>query len=151
MHGQNLPNLLMSLETSLILLKPDAVEKKLTGKVITRFEEAGLRLRGVKMLQFTDALLHEHYAHIASKPFFPEVVSFMTRTPVVALALEGENAIARIRELLGPTDSRKAAKGTIRGDFGVDMMTNICHASDGPESAAAEVKRFFQDHELFAY
>jgi nucleoside-diphosphate kinase len=141
----------MSLETSLILLKPDAVEKKLAGQVIARFEGAGLRVRGVKMLKFSDALLHEHYAHIASKPFFPEVVSFMTKTPVIALALEGENAIARIRELLGPTDSKKAEKGTIRGDFGVDVMVNICHASDGPETAAVEVKRFFRDEELFNY
>jgi nucleoside-diphosphate kinase len=141
----------MALETSLILLKPDAIEKKLAGQVIARFEGAGLRIRGAKLLQFTDALLHEHYAHIANKPFFPEVVAFMTKTPVLALALEGDNAIARIRDLLGPTDSKKAAKGTIRGDFGVDVMVNICHASDGPESAAVEVKRFFTDAELFNY
>ena len=103
------------------------------------------------MLRFDDALLKEHYAHIASKPFFPEVQKFMQRTPVIALALEGDNAIARVRELLGPTDSKKAAKGTIRGDLGVDVMVNVCHASDTPETAAQELKRFFRDNELFSY
>jgi nucleoside-diphosphate kinase len=139
----------MSLETTLVLFKPDALEKRIVGQVTTRFEAAGLRLRGIKMFRFEDALLREHYAHIASKPFFPEVQSFMQKTPVIALALEGENAVACVRELLGPTDSKKAAKGTIRGDFGVDVMVNVCHASDSPDTAAAELKRFFRPEELF--
>jgi len=137
-------------ETTLILFKPDAVSKGLVGQVLARFEGAGLKVRGLKMLQFNDALLKEHYAHIASKPFFPEVQSFMQRTPVIALALAGDNVVARVRDLLGPTDSKKAAKGTIRGDFGVDVMVNVCHASDSLESAAAELRRFFRDGELFA-
>lgn len=141
----------MNSETSLILFKPDAVKKHLVGQVLARFEAAGLRIRGIKMLRFEDALLREHYAHIASKPFFPEVQSFMQETPVIALALEGQDAVARVRGLLGPTDSRKAEKGTIRGDLGVDVMVNVCHASDSPETAAAEVKRFFRESELFAY
>lgn len=141
----------MAIETTLILFKPDAVSKQFCGKVLSRFEAEGLKVRGIKMLQFTDALLKEHYAHIAEKPFFPSVVKFMQQTPVIALALEGENAVARVRELLGPTDSTKAAKGTIRGDFGVDMMVNVCHASDSTETAAAEVKRFFKADEVFAY
>lgn len=141
----------MSLETTLILFKPDALEKRLVGQVAARFEAAALRIRGVKMFRFGDALLREHYAHIASKPFFPEVQTFMQRTPVIALALEGENAVARVRDLLGPTDSKKAAKGTIRGDFGVDVMVNVCHASDSPETAAVELKRFFQPDELLSY
>ena len=139
----------MSLETTLILFKPDALEKRVVGQVTARFEAAGLRLRGVKMFRASDAVLQEHYAHIASKPFFPEVQQFMQRTPVIAVALEGEGAVARVRELLGPTDSKKAAKGTIRGDFGVDVMVNVCHASDSAEAAAAELKRFFQPGELF--
>lgn len=139
----------MSLETTLILFKPDALQKRIVGQVTSRFEAAGLRIRGTKMFRFADALLREHYAHIASKPFFPEVQSFMQQTPVIAMALEGEGAVARVRELLGPTDSKKAAKGTIRGDFGVDVMVNVCHASDSPETAAVELKRFFQPHELF--
>jgi nucleoside-diphosphate kinase len=141
----------MAKESSLILFKPDALTKQLVGTVLQRFESAGLKIRGIKMLQFGDALLREHYAHIAAKPFFPEVQRFMQQTPVVALALEGENAVARVRELLGPTDSKKAAKGTIRGDFGVDVMVNVCHASDSPETAAAELQRFFRPEELFHY
>lgn len=141
----------MSQETTLILFKPDAVSKALVGQVLARFESAGLRIRGLKMLRFDDALLRVHYAHIAAKPFFPEVQKFMQETPVIALALAGENAVARIRDLLGPTDSKKAAKGTIRGDLGVDVMVNVCHASDSAETAAAELERFFRPDELFAY
>ena len=139
----------MSLETTLILFKPDALEKRVVGQVTARFEAAGLRLRGVKMFRASDAVLQEHYAHIASKPFFPEVQQFMQRTPVIAVALEGEGAVTLARDLLGPTDSKKAAKGTIRGDFGVDVMVNVCHASDSAEAAAVELKRFFQPGELF--
>ncbi len=139
----------MSLETTLILFKPDALEKRVVGQVTARFEAAGLCLRGVKMFRASDAVLAEHYAHIATKPFYPEVQQFMQRTPVIAVALEGESAVARVRDLLGPTDSKKAAKGTIRGDFGVDVMVNVCHASDSAEAAAAELKRFFQPGELF--
>ena len=139
----------MSLETTLILFKPDALEKRIVGQVTSRFEAAGLRLRGVKMFRASDAVLQEHYAHIASKPFFPEVQQFMQRTPVIAVALEGESAVTLVRDLLGPTDSKKAAKGTIRGDFGVDVMVNVCHASDSAEAAAVELKRFFQPGELF--
>lgn len=141
----------MSLETSLILFKPDAIEKQLTGKVLARFEEAGFTIRGIKMMKLDDVVLREHYAHIADKPFFPEIVTFMSKTPVIALALEGENVISKVRDLLGPTDSKAAAPGTIRGDFGEDKMVNVCHASDSPEAAAAELKRFFRDGEVFAF
>jgi len=137
------------METTLILFKPDAIQKSLAGQVLARFETAGLKIRGIKMFKATDALLNEHYAHIASKPFFPEVQKFMQQTPIIALALAGDNVIARVRDLLGPTDSKKAAKGTIRGDFGVDVMVNVCHASDSAETAVAELKRFFQPGELF--
>jgi nucleoside-diphosphate kinase len=137
------------METTLILFKPDAIQKSLVGQVLARFEAAGLKIRGIKMFKADDALLAEHYAHIASKPFFPEVQKFMQQTPVIALALAGDNVVARVRDLLGPTDSKKAAKGTIRGDFGMDMMVNVCHASDSPETAAAELKRFFRPGELF--
>jgi nucleoside-diphosphate kinase len=140
----------VALETTLILFKPDAVSKGLIGQVLARFEGAGLKIRGIKMLQFGDALLREHYSHIASKPFFPEVQKFMQQTPIVALALAGEDAVAQVRSLLGPTDSKKAPKGSIRGDLGVDVMVNVCHASDSTEAAAAELKRFFRDDELFA-
>ena len=139
-----------SLETSLILFKPDAVEKNLVGTVLARFQAEGFRIRGIKMMQLDHAILADHYAHICDKPFFPDIVKFMSKTPVVALALEGENAIARVRDLLGPTDSKEAAPGTIRGDLGEDKMVNVCHASDSTEAAAAELKRFFKDGEVFA-
>jgi nucleoside-diphosphate kinase len=138
-------------ETTLILLKTDCVTKKLCGEVLKRFEAEGFSIRGLKMMTLSEEILREHYSHIADKPFFPDVVGFMQASPVVALALEGENAVARVRDLLGPTDSTKADKGTIRGDFGEDMMRNICHASDGVEAAATEIKRFFKDGEIFAY
>ncbi|MBL47587.1 MAG: nucleoside-diphosphate kinase [Roseibacillus sp.] len=144
----------MASETTLILFKPDCVQKGLTGLVLDRYLKAGFRIRGLKMLEATDELLNEHYAHIASLPFFPEVQSFMKEAPIVALALEGEDAISRVRDILGPTDSSEAASGTIRGDFGAkdgdSKMRNICHASDSPEAAAAELKRFFGEGEVFA-
>jgi nucleoside-diphosphate kinase len=141
----------MSQETTLILLKPDCVAKGLNGEVLKRFEAEGFRVRGCKMMQLTDELLKEHYSHIADKPFFPDVADFMKSAPVIAVALSGENIISHVRDLLGPTDSKAAPKGTIRGDFGDDKMTNVVHASDSPEAAAVELKRFFKDGEIFTY
>lgn len=139
----------MALETTLILFKPDAIEKNLTGRVLARFQDAGFVIRGIKMMHLDDAILREHYSHVADKPFFPEIVAFMSRTPVIALALEGEDVIAKVRDLLGPTNSKTAAPGTVRGDFGEDVMTNVCHASDSVEAAAAEIQRFFKPGEVF--
>jgi nucleoside-diphosphate kinase len=139
------------MERTLILLKPDAVTKKFCGKVIARFEEAGLTICGCKMMNLDAVVLREHYAHIADKPFYPEVEKFMQSAPVIALVLEGENSIALIRDMLGVTDSRKAAPGTIRADLGVDMMVNVAHASDSAESAEKEVNRFFRKEELYVY
>jgi nucleoside-diphosphate kinase len=145
----------MSLETSLILFKPDAIKKNLVGTVLARFQQQGFIIRGIKMIHLSDEILAEHYSHIADKPFFPSVRNFMQEAPVVALALEGEDVIARVRDLLGPTDSMVAAAGTIRGDFGFKdadaKMRNVCHASDSVEAAQDELKRFFKDGELFAY
>ena len=137
-------------ETTLVLLKPDCMTKKVAGQVMTRFEEAGLEVIGCKMQHLTAEKLREHYAHIADKPFYPEVEEFMRSTPVISLALRGDNAIAKIRELAGPTNSQEAAKGTIRGDLGEDVMRNIVHASDSPEAATAELERFFAAGEVFA-
>lgn len=145
----------MTSETTLILFKPDAVSKNITGEVLTRFQNQGFLIRGIKMMRLSDEILAEHYSHIADKPFFPSVRGFMQETPVIALALEGENIITRVRDLLGPTDSTTAAAGTIRGDFGDksgdSKMRNVCHASDSPEAAADEIKRFFKPEEIFAY
>ncbi len=139
------------MERTLILLKPDAVEKKICGKVISRFEDAGLTIRGCKMIHLSPEVLRDHYAHIADKPFYPDVEAFMSSKPVIALVLEGENVIGTIREMLGVTDSTKAAPGTIRNEFGVDMMINVAHASDSLEAATAEIRRFFGEGEIFEY
>ena len=132
-----------TIETTLILVKPDAVEEGMTGQVLHRLESNGLKILNCRMLRLSAALLQEHYAHLSHLPFFPEIEKFMSPGPVVAVALTGENAIARVRDLLGPTDSTKAPKGTIRGDLGKDKMHNVLHASDSPETAQAELRRFF--------
>ena len=141
-------------ETTLILLKPDCVRKNLSGTILKRFLSEGFRLRGIKMIQLDEPVLREHYAHILDlvingEPLFPKLLDFMTSSPVIAIALKGPGVIVRVRELLGPTNSQKAQKGTIRGDFGTDSMMNICHASDSRESAAVELARFFREEELF--
>ena len=138
----------MATERSLILLKPDCLNGHHVGEVISRFEKAGFEIRATKLIALTDDLLKEHYAHIADRPFFPEIVEFMSSRPVFALVLEGENAVAAIRDLLGPTDSTKAPVGTIRGDMGTTSMENICHASDSTENAAIEIERFFLTGEV---
>jgi nucleoside-diphosphate kinase len=137
------------MEKTLIILKPDCMEKRLAGTVLDRFQKAGFDIVAAKLLQLTPALLAEHYAHIADKPFFPALAEFMGSRPVLVAVLQGEGVIAKVRELLGPTDSTKAPKGTIRGDFGTNVSVNICHASDSPESAAAEIARFFKPGEVF--
>ena len=138
----------MAIERSLILLKPDCLNGGHAGEVIGRFEKAGFEIRAARLIALSDELLREHYAHIADRPFFPEIVEFMSSRPVLALVLEGENAVQAIRDLLGPTDSTQAPAGTIRGDMGTSSMKNICHASDSVENAAIEVRRFFDASEV---
>ncbi|MFP4068911.1 MAG: nucleoside-diphosphate kinase [Verrucomicrobiota bacterium] len=133
------------MEETLIILKPDCVEKRICGEVISRFEAAGFEIAAAKVMQLDGAILREHYAHVADKPFFPEIEAFMSSRPVIAMILRGENVIDRVRELLGPTNSKEAPAGTIRGDLGTDMMRNVVHASDGPDTAAVEKKRFFPE------
>lgn len=136
------------MEKTLILLKPDCVEKRSMGEVISRFEKAGFTLLASKILTLFPAVLREHYAHVADKPFYPEIEAFMSSKPVMALVLGGDGVIDRVRLLLGPTDSTQAAAGTIRGDMGQDKMRNMVHASDSAENAETEIKRFFQADEL---
>ena len=136
------------MEETLVLLKPDCLEGRKCGEVLKRFEEAGFDVFGLKMMRLSDEILREHYAHLADKPFFPEIQGFMQSSPVVALAMRGENAITRVRDMVGPTDSTVAEKGTIRGDFGQDKMKNVVHASDSVENGQAELKRFFAEGEL---
>lgn len=138
------------MEKTFVIFKPDCMEKRLVGTVLARFESAGFDVIGCKMTQLSAAVLREHYAHVASKPFYPEIEGFMRSRPVIMVALQGENIVQRVRDLLGPTDSRKAAKGTIRGDFGTEMMKNVVHASDSVDNAQAELARFFKAEELYA-
>ena len=147
----NYHKLKMSKETTLVLFKTDCVQNKLVGEILNRFEKEEFTIRGMKMIQLSTELLEEHYSHIAERPFFPEIVEFMQASPVIALALEGDDAVARVRDLLGPTNSDEAEKGTIRGDFGVGTMKNVCHASDSVESANTELDRFFDKSEIFKY
>lgn len=133
------------MEETLIILKPDCMEKRVAGEVISRFEKAGFEIVASKIMQLDGSILRQHYAHVADKPFFPEIEAFMSSRPVMPMLLAGENVIARVRELLGPTNSQEAAAGTIRGDLGTDMMRNVVHASDSSEAAAAEKKRFFPE------
>ena len=138
------------MEESLVLLKPDCLEGRKCGEVLKRFEEADFEVYGVKMMRLSDEILQEHYSHLTDLPFFPEIQGFMQSSPVVAIALRGENAITRIREMVGPTDSTVAQKGTLRGDFGQDKMKNVVHASDSVENGQAELNRFFGEDELFS-
>ena len=136
------------MEETLVLLKPDCLEGRKCGEVLKRFEEAGFDVFAVKMMRLSDEILREHYSHLADKPFFPEIQGFMQSSPVVAIAMRGENAITRVRDMVGPTDSTIADKGTIRADFGLDKMRNVVHASDSAENGQAELKRFFAEGEL---
>lgn len=138
------------MEKTLIILKPDAFEKRKVGATLDRFEQAGFNVIGAKLTRLDAAKLREHYAHIADKPFFPEIAEFMSSRPVLVLALEGDGIIDRVRLLVGPTNSKQAPAGTIRGDWGSDVMRNIAHASDSPEAATAELARFFDPSEILA-
>ena len=137
------------MQKTFVIFKPDTMEKRIVGTVLSRFEAAGFDVIGCKMARLSSALLREHYAHVADKPFYPEIGAFMNSRPVIMMALQGTDVVQRVRDLLGPTDSRKAPKGTIRGDFGSDMMKNIVHASDSVENGKAELARFFKADELF--
>lgn len=138
------------MEKTLIILKPDAFEKRKVGATLARFENAGYEIVATKMMQLDSGLLRQHYAHIADKPFFPEIEAFMSSRPVIVVVLQGKSVIDRVRNLVGPTNSLAAPAGTIRGDWGTDMMLNIVHASDSPDSAAAEIERFFGPGEVYA-
>ncbi len=137
------------MEKTLVLLKPDCLGDTVVGEVIGRFEKAGYEIVACKMTRFDDAVLNEHYAHIAHLPVFPDLASFMGSRPVIAMILQGENVIRGVRDLLGPTDSTQAPAGTIRGDLGENKMRNVAHASDSPETAEVEIKRFFSLAEVF--
>lgn len=137
------------MEKTLVLVKPDGVRKNLSGEVISRFEKRGLRVAGLKMMRMHDGLAKKHYAEHAGKPFFPELVAFITSGPIVALAIEGQNVIRAVRGMMGATNPLDAAPGSIRGDFALMTAENMVHGSDSPESAACELANFFTSDELF--
>lgn len=138
-------------ERTLILLKPDALQRNLLGEVINRFENKGLRIIGLKMIQLDDVLIEEHYGHLKDKPFFAGIKKYISSSPIVAMVLSGIGAVNAVRLLVGPTKGYEAPAGTIRGDFSMSTQSNIVHASDSAETAAQEVKRFFKDEEVFDY
>ena len=136
------------METTLIILKPDAVQRGLMGKIISRFEDKGLQVVGAKFMKITDDLASQHYADHREKPFYAGLVSFMTSSPVLVLALRGNGAIAVCRSMMGATFGFKADPGTIRGDFGVSSSFNLIHGSDSPEAADKELSLFFSDGDI---
>lgn len=136
-------------EQTVVLIKPDGVGKHVIGKVVDRFESAGLTVVALKMLRLTKEILEVWYAHHKDKPFFPSLVEQMTSTPVVAMILSGEGAIQKVFDLCGPTDPAEATPGTIRKDFGVDKPHNVVHRSDSVEAATKEIGLLFKTEELF--
>jgi nucleoside-diphosphate kinase len=138
----------MAVERTLVLVKPDGVSRGLAGEIVRRFEARGLVLRGAKLLKVTEELAGEHYAEHREKPFFGELVAFITSSPTLALVLEGEGAIVSVRTTMGATNPQNAGPGTIRGDFALAMPNNLVHGSDSPESAVREIALWFGDDEL---
>ncbi len=139
------------MERTLILIKPDALQRGLAGRIITRFEEKGLQIVGLKLMKLSDEILAEHYSHLADKPFFPGIKRFMQMTPVIAICWQGLDAVETVRKLCGITKARAAEPGTIRGDWAMSIQANLVHASDSLETAQAEVARFFTDADLLDY
>jgi nucleoside-diphosphate kinase len=139
------------MERTLVLLKPDCVQRRLMGQVISRFEDKGQNIIAMKMLQVTPELAKEHYAEHVEKPFYPGLEAFITGGPVVAMVVEGLQAIGVVRDMLGATSGLKATPGTIRGDFSSSRQMNLVHGSDGPEAAQREIALYFRDEEICQY
>lgn len=139
------------MERTLILLKPDALQRGLIGEIVTRFERKGLKIVGMKMMMLSESFLDEHYAHITHLPFFHEIRAYMASAPVVAMCVDGVDAVEIARKLCGPTRGSEAPPGTVRGDFSIGMQFNLVHASDSTDTAKIEISRFFREDELFEY
>ena len=139
------------MQQTLILFKPDCVQRRLVGRVLSRFEDKGLNVVAMKMLRITSDLSKRHYAEHVAKPFYPGLEAFITGAPVVAVILEGIDVIRVVREMLGPTSGLQAPAGTIRGDFSSSRQMNLVHASDGPEAARREIELYFDPQEICAY
>lgn len=139
------------MEQTLVILKPSAIHRGLIGKIINRFQEKGLIITGIKMMQLNETILCEHYAHLVDKPFFPSLLESMMSTPVIVMCLEGKDCVEVVRLMTGATNGRKALPGTIRGDYAMSGQENIVHASDSVENAQIELARFFNPEEIFKY
>lgn len=139
------------MEKTLVILKPSAIERALVGEVVKRIEQKGLIICGMKMMQLDENILREHYAHLVDRPFFPMLVESMTVCPVIVMCLEGKDVVEVFRAMTGVTNGRKAAPGTLRGDFCMSGQQNIIHASDSVENAKIEIARFFKPEEIFNY
>jgi nucleoside-diphosphate kinase len=139
------------MERTLVLIKPDALQRDLAGEIIKIFEHKGLKLVGIKMMTLSDELLNEHYSHLVGRDFFAEIKTFMRSTPIIACCWEGVDAVNTVRLLCGITKAREAAPGTIRGEYAMSVQANLVHASDSLETAQVEVERFFKSEELFDY
>lgn len=139
------------MQITLVILKPSAVQRGLSGEVITRFEKKGLQIVGMKMITLSDEVLNEHYAHLKEKSFFGRIKDAMQTSPVIVMALKGVGAIEVVRKMAGKTNGRDAEPGTIRGDYSMSVQENLVHASDSPETAEIELKRFFSNDEIFTY
>lgn len=139
------------MEQTLVILKPSAIARGLVGEILTRIQQKGLIITGMKMMQLDEAILREHYAHLVDRPFFPGIVTSMTATPVIVMALKGVDAVEVFRKMTGVTNGRKAEPGTLRGDFCMSGQANIVHASDSVENAQIEINRFFKPEEVFDY
>lgn len=138
-------------QQTLILLKPDAVQRRLCGRILSRIEDKGLKITALKMLRITPELSREHYAEHVEKPFYPLLEEFITSGPVIALIAEGPGAVQVVRDMMGKTNGRESAPGTIRGDFGLSRQVNLIHGSDSPESAQREIGIYFRPEEILDY
>ncbi len=141
----------MSVQRTLVLCKPDSVQRGLVGRIVARFEDKGFKIVGLRMLHVDERLAHTHYQEHVEKPFFPELVSFITSSPIVAMAIEGENAVEVVRGIMGVTNPQNAVPGTIRGDFGLNLTKNLVHGSDSLASAEHELALFFPPEEIYDY
>jgi nucleoside-diphosphate kinase len=139
------------MQKTLVLLKPDCIHRRLAGTIIDRFEKKGLRLAGLKLVQASRTLAEQHYAVHKGKPFYDSLLAFLTSGPTIAMVLEGREAVAVVRQIMGPTDGTKAPPATIRGDFAISVQNNLIHGSDSPENAESEIRLWFQSNELVTY
>lgn len=139
------------MERTLVIIKPDAVNRSVVGEIIHRFERRGLKIIGMKMEHLSEDVLEEHYSHLKDKPFFPRIKTFMRAAPSVLMVIEGNNAVAVVRKMAGVTHGAEAEPGTIRGDYSLSIQNNVVHASENLKEAEKELKRFFGSDEMFSY